>query len=188
MATNKEHIVSIEEATHAVEVTARRIALLHLAYARTLVQELGEKKGIELIARAIKDFGVKIGEKTREEVVAQRLKPTIENFGAGKSYAIPRFGMNDRAETVKVGDELRTRVYGCVLADVWKEYNEEKLGRLYCYVDPAKFMGYDPNYKQIHTQAVPDGDKHCEMAIRQTTEKERHDFASKEKDWLYVDR
>lgn len=188
LSAKSEEVVSLKEAVDAVESTARRVALLHLAYARTLVDELGEKRGRELIAKAINEFGVRIGERTRQEVIAQGLKPTVENFSAGESYAIPRFGMSERGEMTKTEDETRVRVYGCTLAKVWKEYAEEKLGRLYCYVDPAKFMGYDLNYKQIHTKTILDGNECCEMTMRKTTEKERRDFTDKKSDWLYVDK
>lgn len=187
MATEKE-TVTLEEAAQAVEATARRIALLHLSYAKTLVEELGEERGRELITKSIRDFGVRMGEKTREEVLDQRLEPIPENFNAGKSYRIPRFGMSERVETVEVNNEVRTRVHGCVLARVWQEYGEEKLGRLYCYVDPAKYMEYNPDYKQVHTKAVPDSDEFCEMTVRPTTEYEREVFLAKDKDWLQVDK
>ena len=73
-------------------------------------------------------------------------------------------------------------------AKLWKEYGEEELGRLYCYVDPAKYMSYNPNYKLIHIKAVPDGHQYCELAVKLTTEEEKKDFLSKDKDWLYIDK
>jgi len=180
--------IPTDDAKRAIESASRRIALLHLSYAKTLIKELGEEKGRELIAKAVKDYGTRIGEKTREEVRGQGLEPTPENFSAGMSYALPKFGMHERFETVKVKGEPRIRAYGCVLAKVWKEYGEEKIGRLYCYMDVAKYMGYNANCKLIHTKTVPDGDAYCELAVRPTTEKEKKDFSAKNKDWLYIDR
>jgi hypothetical protein len=80
------------------------------------------------------------------------------------------------------------RAYKCALGEVWKEYGEEKLGRLYCYVDPAKYMAYNPNYKLVHIKALPDGDDYCELTVRPTTEQERKDFSSEKKDWRYIDK
>lgn len=188
MSNKEKEMIPLDEAKQAVASASRRIALLHLSCAKTLIEELGEKKGMELIAKAIKDYGIRIGEKTREEVLSQGLEPTPENFSAGKSYRLPMFGMHDKIETVKVDDEQRIRTHGCVLAKVWQEYGEEKIGRLYCYMDVAKYMGYNPNYKQIHTKTVPDGDAYCELAVRSTTEKEKKDFSAKNKDWLYIDK
>jgi hypothetical protein len=116
------------------------------------------------------------------------LEPTPENFSKGKYFSVPSFGMHERHETVKVKGEPRVRAYKCVLGEVWKEYGESKLGRLYCYVDPAKYMAYNPKYKLMHIKATPDGDDYCELTVRPTTEKERKDFSSKKKDWSYIDK
>jgi len=188
MTTEKKETISLEEATKAVEATARRIALLHLSYARTLVAELGETEGTRLIAKAIRDYGIRIGERTKRDVQEKGLEPLPENFNAAETYAIPRFGMSEWTEKVQVDNEARTRVHGCVLAKVWHEYGDEKLGRLYCHVDPAKYMAYNAYYKQIHTRAVPDGDDYCEMAIRPTSENERRIFSSKSEDWFSIDK
>ena len=68
-----------------------------------------------------------------------------------------------------------------------KEYGEEKLGRLYCYVDPAKYMAFNPGFKMIHLKALPDGDGCCEFVVKPTSAKEREDFLDDDKDWTYID-
>jgi hypothetical protein len=188
MNTEEKKMISFDEAQREVEIVSRRLALLHLSFARTLIDELGEKKGLELIEKAIKDYSIRIGERTRQEVLDQGLEATAENFGAGKSLRVPKFGMHDLIETVDVDGEPRMRAYGCALGKLWKEYGEDKLGRLYCYVDPAKYMAYNPNHKLIHIKALPDGEEFCEFAVRPTTEKEREDFSSRDKDWFYIDQ
>lgn len=187
MTAKKEQTIPIEQAKEEIEISTRRLALLHLSYARVLIQELGEDKGTRLIMKAIKDYGVRIGERTRKEVLDQKLEASPENFGKSNYLRVPKFGHHERGETCEVNSEKRTRVYGCVLDKLWKEYGEEKLGRLYFYVDPAKYLAYNPRYKLIHIKALPDGDDCCEMAVRFTTEKERKDFLSKDEDWFYLD-
>ena len=181
-------VVPVEEVRRWVASVARRLALLHVAYARAIVEELGVGRGLKVVARAIREYGRAIGERTREEVVKLGLEPTPENFDRAPTYRVPPYGMYDRVEVVEVEGERRVRVYGCVLAKVWKELGENRLGRLYCYVDVAKYMAYNPNYKQVHVRCVPDGDEYCELAVRPTTEKEREDFTSKDVDRLYADR
>ena len=107
MASEKiaKETIPLEEAKRAVELTARRLGLLHLSFARTLVDELGEKKGKELIMKAIKDFGQRIGQQVREGVIVQGLEPNPENYGAGKSEDLPKFGMHESKETVEVDGE-----------------------------------------------------------------------------------
>ena len=179
--------VPLNEAIKAVGSASRRIALLHLSYAEAIINELGKEKGVKLISNAIKKYGSRIWRKTREEVLAKGLKPTPENFNKGKSYTIPKFGMHDRIETVEVEGKKRTQAFGCVLASVWHEYGKEELGRLYCYMDVAKFMAYNSNFKLSHIKTAPDNDECCELEIRPTTEKERKDF-SKDKEWFYIDK
>jgi hypothetical protein len=188
LTEEEREVVDLKVARNAIASASRRVALLHLAYARTLVDELGEERGKMLVAKAIKSYGIRIGEVTKKEVLAQGLELTPGNYSAGKSYAIPRIpGMHDRLFPAKVGNDLRYALHGCVLGKVWKEYGEEKLGRLYCYVDVSQTMGYNPMFKLIHIKATADGDSYCELAFRPTTEQERKDFAAKDKDWLYLD-
>ncbi len=190
MASEKtaKETIPFKEAKRAVELTARRLGLLHLSFARTLVNELGEKKGKELIMKAIKDYGERIGKEVRESVIDQGLDLIPENYGTGKSRDLPEFGMHENRERVEVDGERRMRVYGCAMAKVWTEYGEDKLGRLYCYVDPAKYMAFNPDFKLIHIKALPDGDEYCEFTIRPTTEQDRKDFAAKNTDWSRIDK
>jgi len=184
----QKETISLEEAKRAVELTARRLGLLHLSFARTLVDELGEKKGRELIMRAIKDYGKRIGKEVREGVIDQGLDPIPENYGAGKASDLPEFGMHQGREGVEIDREKRTRAYGCAMAKVWHEYGEDELGRLYCYVDPAKYMAFNPDFKLVHIKTLPDGDEYCELTVRPTTEQDRKDFSAKDTDWSRIDK
>jgi len=179
--------IPLTDAAHEVELASRRLALLHLAFAKTLVQEFGQSKGRQLVAKAIKAYGCMIGEETRAEVLKQGLSLDPEHFGVGSSRSLPRFGMHERVEEVEVEGKKRLRAYGCVMAKVWNEYGENELGRLYCYVDPAKYMAYNPDYVLAHVKALPDGDDYCEFCVRQTTAREREDFASENAKWTYTD-
>ena len=96
--------------------------------------------------------------------------------------------MHKGVEELEIEGEKRIRAFGCVMAQVWKEYGEEKLGRLYCYVDPAKYMAYNPKFKLAHVKALPDGDNYCEFCIRETSQQEQDDFESDDSDWLYIDK
>jgi hypothetical protein len=76
--------------------------------------------------------------------------------------------------------------HGCLLAKVWKEYGGEELGRLYCLTDPAQLMAFNPETALVHLKTEPDGDDHCELVFRATTEQEREDFANN-RDWSAMD-
>jgi hypothetical protein len=182
--TEGTETVPLDEAMEQVGRVCVRLALLHLSYAKTLVDEFGEARGRELILKAIKDYGIRIGSKAKQEVTAQGLDNIPANFWED----LPRYGMHEqRGEVVEVDGETRRRVYGCVMGQVWNELDEGALGRLYCYVDPAKYMAFNPDFKLAHTQAIPDGDACCGFALRPTTAQERKDFADQDQDWSYID-
>lgn len=187
MAEKKEETISLDEAKKAVEITCQRVAFLHIAFARAIVGELGKEEGKKLILKAIKDYGKMIGEKVKADVENMGLEAVPSNYGTGKSRDLPAFGMHTGRETVTINGEKRTRAFGCVMGKVWNQMGEGELGRLYCYVDPAKYMAFNPNFKLMHIKVLPGGDDCCEMAVRPTTEQERKDFAADDADWSYID-
>ena len=187
MSSEKE-MIPLEDAIHETEMASRRIGLLHLAFAKTLVAELGDTAGREMVLKAIEYYGKLIGEKTKSEVENQGLEAVPQNFGAGSARDLPRFGMHE-GRVVKDRDGKRTiATKGCALAKVWREYGEEELGGLYCYVDPAKYMYYNPKYKLIHKSAMPfNGSDICEFAVEETTADERASFTEGNADWTKID-
>jgi len=178
----KENIKREEAAEH-IKTVSRRIALLHLSYAKTLTEELGEKRGKQLILNAIKRYGRYIGEARREEIEEKGLEPTPENFSEGKALQVPPFGMHSRIE--KEGSKMRA--YGCTLAGLWNQYDEEELGKLYCYVDAAKYLGFNEDLIQTHSKAMTAGDDQCEFDVQRSTEEQKDLFKNDEKDFSKVD-
>ena len=176
-----------EEAAHEVALVSRRVALLHIAFARTLVDELGDDRGRELIIKAIRAYGDRIGNEVRDAVLDQGLEPTIENYGAGKARQLPVLGMHEGVETVQTPEGPRLRAYGCVMGQLWNEIGESELGRLYCLVDPAKFMAYDGVHTFPHLKTIPDGDAYCEFCYREATERERTAFLNDDPSWITAD-
>jgi hypothetical protein len=184
--TDEEATIPLSQARQEVATVCRRLGLLHLAFAQVLVDEMGDTEGKRLIIKAIESYSRMIGEKKKQLLAEQGLEPNLENLA--KVRDIPTIGMHDRVEHVEVDGERRSRAYGCVMAQVWHEYGKDDLGRLYCYVDPASVMAYNPDMKLVHTQAEPDGDDYCELVIRPTTEQEREEFSLEKSDWSQVDQ
>ena len=150
------------EAREALLALARRIALLHMCYARTLVDALGDERGVALVEVAIRTYGTLVGQRTRDRVEALGHAPTPDAFGLGSDLSPLAFP----SERVVVDGEPRSRSWECVLAEVWREYGEQALGSLYCLVDPAKMQAYNPGWTMVHTRKIADGDPYCEMAVR----------------------
>jgi hypothetical protein len=160
--TRKEEFVPLKEAVREVEVAMSRVALMHLSFSKVLVGEFGEEKGKELIVRSILEYGKRIAERT------------------SRGYQdLPNYGVIGRFEDNKA--------YDCVLAKIFREYAEEDLGCLYCYVDAAKTMAVDPSRKLIHRTCAACGDDYCTFEQTSTTEEERRDFEEMSGEWKSVD-
>lgn len=153
-------MISREQAFKEVLSMIRRTALLHYCFSKTLIEELGEERGKELILKAIQSYGEKVGKKVKEETLAKGLDLLIENY----QEDLPTLGWE--IERAIVEGEPRGRVHTCYLANFWKELGAPELGRFYCFVDQAKYKAYNPELECIHVKNVLDGDPYCELAVR----------------------
>ncbi len=161
MTEKKEkEMVSKEEASRQVLSMVNRLALLHYTFTKTLMAELGEKKGEEVIRKAIRLYGERVGKSVREKTLAKGLEPLRQNY----QEDLPLYGWS--IQGVEVEGEPRARVLECHLAKAWKELNAPELGRLYCCMDQAKYEAYNPDLECVHVKNVLDGDPFCELAVR----------------------
>lgn len=161
LTTNNEEMVPLSEAENEVKVVTQRLALLHLAYAKTLVNEFGWKHGKRLVLQAIKEYGLRVADRTQRGV-----------------QGLPKYGFWENREG-------KPRL--CELGKLVLEYGEGDIGSLYCLIDAAKTMAMNPREKLIHTKCLPLGDEHCEFATVPTTEKDRADFFAENRDWSHID-
>ena len=60
--TDKEEMIPLKDAIQQVKTAVTRLALMHLGFSKTLVEELGEKKAKELIIKSMVEYGKLIGE------------------------------------------------------------------------------------------------------------------------------
>ncbi|MBD3157199.1 MAG: hypothetical protein GF309_00295 [Candidatus Lokiarchaeota archaeon] len=58
--SEEERNIPIEEAIEATRGALSRVALLHIAFSKVLVEEFGEEKGRDLVAKAIIEYGERI--------------------------------------------------------------------------------------------------------------------------------
>jgi hypothetical protein len=163
---DKKEMISRDEASAQVKRMISRAALIHYAFTKTLVDVLGEKKGKALAKKAIQLYGEWVGKGVKEKTLAKGLPALPENF----QDDLPPLGWPDR-ETVQVEGERRSRIYSCPLARVWQDLGARDLGRIYCYVDQAKYKAYNPELECVHVRNVLDGDPYCELAVRKRKKK-----------------
>jgi hypothetical protein len=165
-----------------VRIVGTRLALMHLAYARVLVKELGEEKGKDAIIKAMMEYGKLVGQRKKAG------KQDLPWYGFHDKYVYQdEVFVDTRDQPSKDFDFSLYKVFGCILAKTFLEYRELELGALYCYVDAAKSMAADPLSKLIHTACEVCGDEFCAFDYVPTTEEERTDFKEQDPKWKKVD-
>ncbi|NHJ47647.1 MAG: hypothetical protein FK733_07660 [Asgard group archaeon] len=167
MKDDNKEIITLAEAKEEMEVAMTRLALMHLSFSKILVDEFGKEKGRELILKAITEYGSRIGKIIK---------------AGGRD--LPKFGVHTgEVYQTEEGDYV---VSGCVLAKVFKQYDELELGSLYCYVDPSKSMSADISEKLIHKTCEACGDDKCTLAIVPTSEEDKKHFNERSKDLIFL--
>ena len=150
-------MVSKKEAEEQVVILAKRMAMLYHHTAEILTEKYGEKEGKELLHEIIERYGHESGTAARVRVEELGLPLTAKNFNTGSD--LPKWGWKADHYVCEDGVE-RGRITYCPLAEVWKEKGSEQLGRIYCYVDQAKYDAYN-GIKCKHLRNVLDGDDCC---------------------------
>jgi hypothetical protein len=158
--------IPVSEALQQILITAERIAMLHYHFANTLVSELGEERGKELTRKAIAAYGTEVGERQRLRVTAMGKAASCENYKAAPDLPALAWSPEGMPRLVRDGKEIAV----CPLAKYWLERGAADLGRLYCYVDQAKFEAFDPTCECRHLANVLDGDDRCTIVAKKTQE------------------
>jgi hypothetical protein len=153
--------VPLGDAEQQVKVVTQRLTLLHLAYARTLVDTFGWRRGKQLVLNAIREYGRRVADRTERG-----------------HQSLPKYGFWERREG---------QPQLCELGKLVLEYDELDIGSLYCYVDAAKTMFANPAEKMVHTQCLTVGDTHCAFATVPTTASDRTALFEEGQDWSRVD-
>lgn len=165
-----EEVIPAEEAAEERRALARRIGRLYLAFARVLIDKLGEEEAKPAILEAIRDYSYQCAEARKAGLMD-----------------LPQRGIHEKNEMTEENGEKRLRSWGCGIAQEFRRQDEEKLGSLYCYVDPCSFMFTMPNIKLFHKKMEPLGDDYCEFDLAVVSDEEMKDVTEKGRDYRYVD-
>ena len=180
----KKETVPFEEAFNQVQVVMSRLALMHLAYSKVLVDNYGEEKGKELIIKSVMEYGRKI------EEYSKNTNQEGSFYGMHGKYVYKGKEFVDLRDIFSLNEDidlLDFKIYDCSLAKIFQVLEEEDIGKLYCYTDAARAMAKNPENKTIHTRCILCDDDYCLIKVEKTTEKERKDFETNDKDWKNVD-
>ncbi|MFW9831132.1 MAG: L-2-amino-thiazoline-4-carboxylic acid hydrolase [Candidatus Thorarchaeota archaeon] len=145
--------ISKPECTHQVRQMGRMFGLLYYHFAKTIVQELGEVEGKNLIQKAIHQYGIDRGNQIRQIVEKKGLELSFENLA--RHIDLPSLGWESNEEGTTY----------CCYAQVWLEKSAEDLGILYCDVDYAVIEGYNPKIKLERLKNVLQGNNLCKYTV-----------------------
>jgi len=179
----EEKMVSMKDAVDQVKKAATRLGLLHLGFSKILVEEFGEEKAKELITKSMVQFGKLIAKHQKRDNLP------FYGIHEKQTYKDQEF-LDSRDIRLPEGENFdysHFKVFGCQIAKAFIDLEEEDLGRLYCYVDPAKSMAENPDRKFIHTNCVLCGDEYCSFEYASTSDKEKEDFKNNAEGWKNVD-
>jgi predicted ArsR family transcriptional regulator len=167
---DEQEMISVQKCKQQINLMARRLALLDYFFSKMIIDHLGEEEGKKVIKEAIWAYGRYCGQAVVQKVEAMGLPLTEENFD--KVPDLPEYGWEVETHTLENG-EVRPIARFCPIAAGFKELgpDAEKIGRLYCYVDQAKYSAYNDEIEFIHTKNLLDGDPYCEFLIRNKEEK-----------------
>lgn len=157
---SKQEMITTDEAADQIKLALRRAALIYHYFARTLVEELGEERGEELIKKTIESYGSHVGCEAHRKAQEKKLDLKPENFESD----LPKYVW--KIEEIVTDGEKRDRVHFCPLAAEWISLGDTQTARLYCFVDQAKMKAFNPQYEYIHLKNILDGDPFCELVIR----------------------
>jgi hypothetical protein len=162
-------MITTDECAQEVILAARRLALLHYHFCRTIIRHLGEPEGQALIQEAIRAYGQHCGSEVREAVEELGLPTSDENYDRVRD--LPKYGWETGTVTLKNG-QVRPIITSCPLAELFQSLGAEgvALGRLYCGVDQAKYQAYNRDKVFVHAKNMLDGDPYCEFWIKDRQE------------------
>jgi hypothetical protein len=142
--------------------SVERLAMLYYHFATTIINELGDEKGKVLIREAIDAYGREIGDRQRRRVTAAGYTASCENYKVLPDLPALAWSQEGMPRIVHRGKEIAI----CPLAKYWIEKGAADLGRLYCYVDQAKYSTFDPDCECRHLENVLDGDDRCSIVVK----------------------
>ena len=165
-----EESIPAEEAAEDRRALGRRLGRLYLAFARVLIDRLGEDEAKKAILEVIRDYSYHCAEARKKGMVD-----------------LPQRGIHEKTEVVEVDGRKRLRAYGCGISQEFADQGQGKLGSLYCYIDPCSFMMTLPNIKMYHTKIEPLGDDYCEFDLAIVSDEEMATVLEKDRDYQGVD-
>lgn len=159
----KEETISREEATRQVRQMGKMTASLYYHLCRQMIDAVGPEAAKGIVTKAIAALGEERGQSQKEAVLAASYEHLPQNYV--KVSDLPSLGW-DMEPAEQPENDTHIRITYCPFAEVWKEKDFAEFGRLYCYIDQAKYQGFHPDSDLVTLQNTLEGAPYCEMVCR----------------------
>ena len=87
---SKKETYTYDECFEQVRAMDRILDLMFYHFANLAVEQMGEKKGKELVAESVKRFGLERAERVKRGVEEMGLEPVLSNYGKVLDLPIPK--------------------------------------------------------------------------------------------------
>ncbi|MDY3282519.1 L-2-amino-thiazoline-4-carboxylic acid hydrolase [Dysosmobacter sp.] len=155
--------MDVQQAKNDVLIMADRLSSLYYFMVKSILQENDEETTERIVRRAIEEYGLDCGRRARKKVTELGEPITLQNYRLGKD--LPSVGWEKKKIDTGSENVKASEVSYCPFAQHWKELGFEKWGRMYCYVDQAKYRGYCDGMTCYHDKNLLDGDDCCIVRI-----------------------
>ena len=126
-----------------------------VAFAKQMVEELGEPRALAIMARALEKMQVKVAQDLAQKLGDNSLAALAEHI---RQQAAQR----DNLQVVEITDKLiATRVTRCRSAEAFKHLGAPEICRLYCDSDYAYIRAFNPKMRMVRTKTIAAGDEYC---------------------------
>lgn len=158
-----EEMISKTEAASQVRQMGRMMAMLFYHMSRQVTGAVGSEQAKKIIGQAVWALGKERGEAQKTKVLAAGFEHIPQNYG--KLPDLPALGW-DVVKAENAENDTHVKITYCPFAEVWQEKDFAEFGRLYCYIDQAKYCGFHPDSEMVTLKNVLEGAPYCEMVCR----------------------
>ncbi|WP_371381364.1 L-2-amino-thiazoline-4-carboxylic acid hydrolase [Sporomusa aerivorans] len=159
----EEELISKAEAANQVRQMGRMMALLYYHMTQQMIAAVGPQQAKKIVGDAIWALGKERGEAHKTKVLAAGYEHIPLNYG--KVPDLPALGW-DVVKAENAENDTHVKITYCPFAELWQEKDFAEFGRLYCYIDQAKYCGFHPDSDMVTLQNVLEGAACCEMVCR----------------------
>lgn len=131
---------------------------------RALMEECG-KQGELALRKAVRKWGLDRGVTEREKHLAANYKINMQSlFSVG--YDLPPTNFKRELQELNPQERISHTLY-CPMADIWHQYGEDEIGRIYCEeFHPASYGGYAYGYTNVNlAKTITQGDEYCAFNV-----------------------